>query len=199
VSSADASAVTKHANKGDDIPSSASNAISAVNFNGVNFQKAQETPGSFNPIGEFYGKREQMEGVWYIRSVHNNLVLDVRDGNVHQGTNLILNTQRRKQGNSQQWIFTNDHYIASAVNPNLVLDIEGGGKTGTKIILWDKKSIEGASNQRWNWATNGIIENLGDNNLVFDVEGESRQEGSCLIVWCKKAVGASNQTWTIEH
>jgi len=177
-------------NKGDDLV--------ATTVPSLNFQKAQELPGQSTTVDNFNGKWEQMEGEWYIRSAHNNLVLDVRDSNIRTGAEVVLASQRKIEGrSSQKWIFAKDHFIASASNPNLVMDIEGGGGAGTKIILWDKKSINDASNQRWDWAANGVIVSMRDTNLAFDVAGESKQEGTPLIVWTKKG-SASNQIWIAE-
>jgi len=135
----------------------------------------------------------------YITSLHNDLVLDVKGGSIYAGAEVILwNKKPWGEAANQQWILTEDHYIACAANPDLVLDIEGGGGPGTKLILWNRKPHDEASNQRWKWNKHKMLVSFRDKKHVLDVNGGSHDPGTSLIVWEKKDADNKNQQWKVE-
>jgi len=120
-------------------------------------------------------------GEYFIQAKHSGLVLDIKGGDIKAGTPVIQWPKKDHDNRNQKWIFTDDHFIASAADNNLVLDVEGGVGEGRKLIIWTKKHHDN-DNQKWAW-DHGVIRNKADPNLVFDVQGADRNQGAHLLLY----------------
>lgn len=131
--------------------------------------------------------QEILNGTYKIESaLSSNLVLDVKNGNLASGENVLLGVS--DDSDSQKWIVKylgSDYYsITSFVSNNLSLDVKGGGLTnGTNVQLYSNNST---MSQRWiiKSAGNGYFYIISKrNNLNVDVAGGNATSGTNIQMY----------------
>jgi hypothetical protein len=126
-----------------------------------------------------------------IVSKHSGLALDIRGGNAHPGTDVILWS---KHGNDNQLWFQEPitGTIRSKKNPEVCLDINGSNR------LYVNHYQPGDPNQQWHYNKHrDTIENTSDPSRVLDVVGGSRDNGAGVCAW--NFHGNENQKWKLDY
>lgn len=137
----------------------------------------------------------------FIRSMANNTVLDIENGDFFAGAHVIAYERNSPPSNNQLWRFEDvgngQCFIVSAANPNLVLDIEGGvNQNGTSVIVYDR-NYPPTDNQLFVW-DNGIIRSCMPGNFALDVpDPQTGSDVTDVIIW--ECHGNVNQQWAIDH
>lgn len=132
---------------------------------------------------------------FYIESIMNGYVLDIRGGSTQPGSHIIAYPKNKPQSNNQLWTFTKEGFIISKLNGN-VIDIEGAcSAPGTQLISHPQKA-GGTANQQWRLSLDGFIYSTL-NNYVMDIKGASESAGTDVISYPEKRSGTTNQRWKI--
>jgi hypothetical protein len=126
---------------------------------------------------------------FYIKSLHNGLVLDVKGDGRTPGTPVIMWHQKfGNQALNQLWRWRRDGTIQS-MSSGLVLDVANSFQD---LIVHPH---HGGPNQRWILNDRHFLTSQC-NNRVLDIAGENRAPGANVIVWDRH--GRTNQQWVLE-
>jgi uncharacterized protein YebE (UPF0316 family) len=126
----------------------------------------------------------------YIKSkIDANFTLDVCSSVNKPGTQVQLWKLNNTQ--AQQWLFTDDGYVQSALKAengfDLVLDVKGA-----KLQIWPKN---GRDAQKWTLNAQGnLVSKL--NGYVLDVPNSKAESGVLVQLW--PANGTDAQRWSIN-
>jgi hypothetical protein len=136
-----------------------------------------------------------------IKSMTQNLVLDVKGGNLKPGGEVIA--WPPNNGPNQKWELIptiaagkenkvrGPFVIQIASNPNLVLDISGASTAdGGLGIIWNPN---GGTNQKFTFEKNGIFS--VHSKKALDAQGGLKQ-GARIIQWTPN--GQANQQWVYD-
>ena len=126
-----------------------------------------------------------------------DLAFDVKDGNISNCGNIILN--QKHGGMSQKFSLThrgNDYHSIDLVGTDFVLDIkENRIEAGTNVILY---KYHGGDNQLWMlepWQDAAYtFSSKADSNMVLDVDRSPNPNN--LIIW--KSHGGENQRFKLS-
>jgi hypothetical protein len=133
-----------------------------------------------------------IEGKYFIIiSKHSGFALDIRGGQAHAGTDVIVWSKHGRD--NQQWFEEPvTGTIRSKLNPDLCLDINGSNH------LYLNHHQPGDPNQQWRYnKQREVIENRLDANRVLDVANASKESGAAVCAW--RYHGNDNQKWKIEN
>jgi hypothetical protein len=126
---------------------------------------------------------------FYIKSLHNGLVLDVKGDGRAPGTPVITWTQKfGPSALNQLWRWRRDGMIQS-MSSGLVLDVANSFQD---VIVF---TPHGGPNQCWTLNDHYFLTSQC-NNKVLDIANENRSPGANIIVWDRH--GRSNQQWFLE-
>lgn len=119
------------------------------------------------------------------------MVLDVSGGKKENGTK--VQAWPANKTDAQQWYFTSDCKLESALKDDMYLDIrENKNPKGTTCCISEMSS---SNSQKWQFTNDGNIVSLLNCN-VLDIRGSNKNKGTEIILWPNW--GGENQRWDIE-
>ncbi|KAG0169662.1 hypothetical protein DFQ30_003331 [Apophysomyces sp. BC1015] len=130
------------------------------------------------PVGKYF----------FIKSLKNDSVLDIYDGETTAGAKLIIWPQKETGNDNQLWRYDNGFLT----NKNSTM---GNLKSDTQIVQYDRKTTT-TYNQRWGYR-DGFVYVLADPRLVLDIKGDNDKEGTSVILYARKDKDNENQQWRI--
>lgn len=157
-----------------------------------------------------FGPGERRRGIhvsneFFIKSLLNGNVIDVRGNNPAPATQLISWPQKQTANANQRWAFVDEDaegygFIQSALN-GFVMDIRGASPApGAELIAYPRKT-SGTENQRWRFEPGpggALFIRSKLNQNVVDIRGSNSANGTELVSYPRKETGLENQIWSIE-
>ena len=139
-------------------------------------------------------EKKIQSGLYYIKSVLTDFVLDIPNSNSAVGTLVSVYPKNSPFSYNQLWFVSEDGYIQSLLN-GFVLDSLGGGKNGGDVVDLYPKHVPPTPDQHW-FFSDGYIYN-GLSGMVMDVTGSDTAPGARIITFTKNSPASVNQQWKL--
>ncbi|KAI8075552.1 hypothetical protein BDF21DRAFT_423145 [Thamnidium elegans] len=134
------------------------------------------------------------EGLFYILSRKHGFALDVYDGQVTEGSYLIVWPQKFEDSDNQLWTYENGRLVNK--KSGHVMDISSSAFKKDKTIV-QKKSKPNKQSQEWIY-DQGFICSKEYPSLVLDIKGDSPKGGAQVLLYKRKDTDNLNQLWQFE-